>query len=114
MAMSLRIVAGETSRLCRSTRAFDPTGSLVETKSSTMARSTASFLSSSTYPPPLALRTPECQVYGGTILGHPIASHRARTTHLPARVTVKPAALKAGSMRGYDPGRSEGSGLFDR
>src|SRR5215469_10651404 len=50
--MSLRMVAGETSRLCRSTSALEPTGSFVETKSSTMARKTASFLSSSTQPPP--------------------------------------------------------------
>ena len=30
-AISLRMVAGETSRLCRSTRDFEPTGSLVDT-----------------------------------------------------------------------------------
>ena len=62
--MSLRIVAGETSRLCRSTRDLEPTGSFVETKSSTMARKTASFLSSSTQLTSLALLGPECQVYG--------------------------------------------------
>src|SRR5687767_11067462 len=46
--MSLRMVAGETPRLWRSTSALDPTGSSVDTKSCTMARSTASFRSSST------------------------------------------------------------------
>ena len=30
-AMSLRIVAGDTSRPCRSTSDFDPTGSVVDT-----------------------------------------------------------------------------------
>src|SRR6185437_14484972 len=45
-AMSLRIVAGDTPRLCRSARALLPTGSLVEMKSATMARSTSSLRSS--------------------------------------------------------------------
>src|ERR1700710_648893 len=39
--MSLRTVAEETPRLCRSTMPFEPTGSLVATKSATIARSTA-------------------------------------------------------------------------
>src|SRR5450755_3641583 len=50
--MSLRTVAGETPRWCRSTRAFEPTGSLVDTKSWTMARSTSSLRSSSIRSPP--------------------------------------------------------------
>ena len=45
-AMSLRIVAGETPRLCRSTSALLPTGSWVAMKSSTMARRTSSLRSS--------------------------------------------------------------------
>src|SRR5262249_51137752 len=62
--MSLRIVAGETCRLCRSTRVLLPTGSRVDTKSSTMARSTSSLRSSTlTDHLPLALSFPECQVY---------------------------------------------------
>ena len=46
--MSLRTVAGLTPRLCRSARALEPTGSVVETKSSTIARRTSSLRSSST------------------------------------------------------------------
>ena len=41
--MSLRIVAGETPRLCRSASALLPTGSFVEMKSSMMARNTSSL-----------------------------------------------------------------------
>src|SRR3954466_2250863 len=63
-AMSLRTVAGLTPRLCRSARFLDPTGSFVETKSSTMARNTSSLRSSSTRHLPLALTSYECQVYG--------------------------------------------------
>src|SRR5947209_4236640 len=44
--MSLRTVALETPRLCRSTNVFDPIGSLVDTKSATMARSTSNRRSS--------------------------------------------------------------------
>src|SRR5689334_17736229 len=47
-AMSLRTVAGLTRSECRSARLLDPTGSLVDTKSSTMARRTSSLRSSST------------------------------------------------------------------
>ncbi len=65
--MSLRTVAGETFRPCRSTRAFEPTGSSVATKSSTMARSTASLrsscMSASSSCPSLALVPRECQWY---------------------------------------------------
>src|SRR5690242_8074777 len=44
--MSLRTVALDTPRLCRSTRDFEPIGSLVATKSATMARSTSKRRSS--------------------------------------------------------------------
>src|SRR5690625_5853872 len=44
--MSLRTVADDTPRLCRSTSALDPIGSLVATKSATMARSTSKRRSS--------------------------------------------------------------------
>src|SRR3954468_22065963 len=51
--MSLRIVAGETPRSCRSARALLPTGSLVETKSWTIARRTCRRRSScATVTPP--------------------------------------------------------------
>src|SRR5687768_9215820 len=60
--MSLRMVAGDTPRLCRSTSALEPTGSSVDTKSWTMARRTASFRSSSTAAHLLlALGAMECQ-----------------------------------------------------
>src|SRR4051794_31069611 len=45
-AMSLRTVALETPRLCRSTSVFEPIGSLLATKSATMARSTSKRRSS--------------------------------------------------------------------
>ena len=45
-AMSLRTVALDTPRLCRSTRVLEPIGSRVETKSATMARSTSKRRSS--------------------------------------------------------------------
>ena len=45
-AMSLRMVAGDTPRLCRSTSALLPTGSLVAMKSEMMARRTSSLRSS--------------------------------------------------------------------
>src|SRR3984893_19217525 len=45
-AMSLRTVADETPRLCRSTSDFEPIGSLVATKSATIARSTSKRRSS--------------------------------------------------------------------
>src|SRR5277367_5714809 len=44
--MSLRTVADETPRLCLSTSDFEPIGSLVETKSATIARSTSKRRSS--------------------------------------------------------------------
>ena len=44
--MSLRTVALDTPRLCRSTSVFEPIGSLVDTKSATMARSTSKRRSS--------------------------------------------------------------------
>src|SRR4051794_9491307 len=51
--MSLRMVAGETPRSCRSARALLPTGSLVETKSWTIARRTCRRRSScATVTPP--------------------------------------------------------------
>ena len=50
--MSLRTVAGETPRWPRSATAFEPTGSLVRTKPSTIARSTSSRRSSSIGAPP--------------------------------------------------------------
>src|SRR5687768_12722292 len=65
--MSLRTVAGETPRLCRSASVFEPTGSFVDTKSSTIARRTSSLRSSSTDScTSLALPRIECQVYGAT------------------------------------------------
>src|SRR5215472_8686109 len=106
-AMSLRIVAGETSRLCRSTRFFEPTGSLVDTKSSTMARSTASFLSSSKSSPPLALSSPECQVYGRTILGQPRRSHRVE---LPKFRLISQVADHGISEQPPSPGEHHPSG----
>src|SRR5664280_356381 len=45
--MSLRTVAGDTPSWERSAKALEPTGSLVETKSRTIARSTSSLRSSS-------------------------------------------------------------------
>src|SRR5664280_1689788 len=78
--MSLRTVAGDTPSWERSAKALEPTGSLVETKSRTIARSTSSLRSSSIpgHLPPsvrhehlphwhsdlLALWLAECQVYG--------------------------------------------------
>src|SRR5262249_2460245 len=62
-AMSLRTVAGETRRWCRSTSVLLPTGSRVETKSSTMARSTSSLRSSTFTNHLLALQFRDCQVY---------------------------------------------------
>src|SRR3982074_1082350 len=44
--MSLRMVALETPRLCRSTRDFEPIGSCVETKSATIACKTSKRRSS--------------------------------------------------------------------
>src|SRR5664280_3900468 len=78
--MSLRTVAGDTPSWERWAKALEPTGSLVETKSRTIARSTSSLRSSSIpgHLPPsvrhehlphwhsglLALWLAECQVYG--------------------------------------------------
>src|ERR1700752_1658030 len=57
--MSFRTVALETPRLCRSTRVLEPIGSLVETKSATMARSTSKRRSSAL---PMCSPTPHTQL----------------------------------------------------
>src|SRR3954469_10437947 len=65
--MSLRMVAGETPRSCRSARALLPTGSLVETKSWTIARRTCRRRSScATVTPPRTGPTrlwTECEIW---------------------------------------------------
>src|SRR4051794_9460594 len=67
--MSLRTVADETPRLCRSTMPLEPTGSLVATKSATIARSTAMRRSSLFIvvgPPPTRLARTRLSIVGET------------------------------------------------
>src|SRR3954454_9644031 len=118
--MSLRMVAGDTPRSCRSARALLPTGSLVETKSWTIALRTCSRRSScATWTPPrnrspplrpecrkLALIGAECQP-SIRPEGLPVAFlglRRSRTRE--ARPTA--AAVRVGSTRGR-PRRAEES-----
>ena len=60
--MSLRTVADETPRLCRSTSDFEPIGSLVETKSATIARSTSKRRSSAV---PIRIDPPNLDQFTG-------------------------------------------------
>src|SRR6185312_9937603 len=60
--MSLRTVALETPRLWRSTNVFDPIGSLVATKSATMARKTSKRRSSAL---PICDSPPDCCPFYG-------------------------------------------------
>src|SRR5580704_5623291 len=60
--MSLRTVADETPRLCRSTSDFEPIGSLVATKSATIARSTSKRRSSAV---PISIDPPNPDQFTG-------------------------------------------------
>src|SRR6201995_4047083 len=95
-AISLRTVADETPRLWRSTSDFDPIGSLVETKSATIARSTSKRRSSA-----LAIR-----IHLSNLTHFTVITSRDRCSHphppaVPARIVAARAngALLLGPFR---------------
>src|ERR1700757_5071134 len=99
--MSLRTVADETPRLWRSTKDFEPIGSLVATKSATIARSTSKRRSSALPIGPHLLDRVHFTVSGVT------NCHYGRL--------AAPAGEFATSLSSmYSSGRSEASGTFEK
>src|SRR6202035_1994691 len=101
--MSLRTVALDTPRLCRSTNVFDPIGSLVETKSATIARRTSRRRSSAC---PIQSTSNFTPLYGGQLRLSALsvmASDVCREGDYPSRPWRRSCRLISHDFQGGSP-----------